>query len=191
MFSILVILFFIISGMSLFFLVTPIYNGNFWKIYFLLVISFVLLLFVKILIILLPIILVLILFKLLENVIFKKNTTWTSSNKSRFYSGFNYSNQDYRYNNYRYNDKYDRYGKNSSNSGRAGFRYTDNDEDYEILGINRNSTVEEIKKAYKKQVRVYHPDFHQDKSDDLKKEYEDKFKKINDAYNNLKNKHNF
>ena len=29
---------------------------------------------------------------------------------------------------------------------------------YEILGLQSNSTIEEIKKAYRKKARLYHPD---------------------------------
>ena len=48
---------------------------------------------------------------------------------------------------------------------------------YKILGVSRNATKEEIKKAYKKLAKLYHPDLH--KGD---KEKEEKFKEINEAY---------
>lgn len=48
---------------------------------------------------------------------------------------------------------------------------------YEILGVPRNATQEEIKKAYRKLVRQYHPDLN--KNDP---EAEKKFKEINEAY---------
>ncbi|MEM2121525.1 MAG: molecular chaperone DnaJ [Candidatus Woesearchaeota archaeon] len=48
---------------------------------------------------------------------------------------------------------------------------------YKILGVSRNATQEEIKKAYKKLAKQYHPDLH--KGD---KEKEEKFKEINEAY---------
>jgi len=48
---------------------------------------------------------------------------------------------------------------------------------YEILGVDRNATADQIKKAYKKLAVKHHPDKNQgDKS------AEEKFKEINDAY---------
>ncbi len=50
---------------------------------------------------------------------------------------------------------------------------------YEILGVSRDATEEEIKKAYLKLAMKYHPD---KAPPDKKKEYEEKFKEINEAY---------
>ena len=49
---------------------------------------------------------------------------------------------------------------------------------YAILGVDKKATKEEIKKAYKKLAMKYHPDR---APDDKKKEYEEKFKEINEA----------
>ena len=51
--------------------------------------------------------------------------------------------------------------------------------EYEILGISPNSTDEEIRKAYLKLARKYHPD--RNNSEDAEKQ----FKKINNAYENI------
>ncbi|MEJ7553945.1 MAG: molecular chaperone DnaJ [Aquificaceae bacterium] len=47
---------------------------------------------------------------------------------------------------------------------------------YEVLGVPRNATQEEIKKAYRRLARKYHPDFNKDP------EAQEKFKEINEAY---------
>lgn len=48
---------------------------------------------------------------------------------------------------------------------------------YEILGISRDATDEDIKKAYRNLAKKYHPDLHPGD-----KEAEQKFKEINEAY---------
>src|SRR5215813_9762234 len=48
---------------------------------------------------------------------------------------------------------------------------------YEILGVARNATEADIKKAYRKLARKYHPDFNPDN-----KQAEEKFKQTQEAY---------
>lgn len=50
---------------------------------------------------------------------------------------------------------------------------------YEILGVKKNATFEEIKKAYRELALKYHPDR---VSSEKKKEAEEKFKEISEAY---------
>ncbi len=51
---------------------------------------------------------------------------------------------------------------------------------YDILGIDRNASEDDIKKAFRKLARQYHPDLQS--SDQQKKAAEEKFKEINEAY---------
>ena len=55
---------------------------------------------------------------------------------------------------------------------------------YEVLGVNKNSTDDEIKKAYRKLARKYHPDLNPDDP----KTAEAKMKEINEAYSVLGDK---
>ncbi len=56
---------------------------------------------------------------------------------------------------------------------------------YEVLGIDKNASEDEIKKAYRKLAIKYHPDRQADKSEAEKKEAEDKFKEAAEAYDVL------
>ncbi len=47
---------------------------------------------------------------------------------------------------------------------------------YEVLGVDRNASAEEIKKAYRRLARKYHPDVN--KAPDA----EEKFKEVKEAY---------
>lgn len=49
---------------------------------------------------------------------------------------------------------------------------------YDILGVSKSASADEIKKAYRKQALEWHPDRHKDN----KEEAEKRFKEINEAY---------
>ena len=52
---------------------------------------------------------------------------------------------------------------------------------YDVLGVSKNATTEEIIAAYKKKAMLYHPDRQQGKSETEKKEAEEKFKECSEA----------
>ncbi len=51
---------------------------------------------------------------------------------------------------------------------------------YEVLGVDKNASADEIKKAYRKVAKMYHPDLHPGDAD-----AESKFKEANEAYDVL------
>lgn len=53
---------------------------------------------------------------------------------------------------------------------------------YEVLGVNKEASGDEIKKAYRKLAKQYHPDVNKDKNDST-----DKFKEASEAYEVLSN----
>lgn len=62
----------------------------------------------------------------------------------------------------------------------------DIDKDYKILEIDPNATEEEIKKAYRRMAMKYHPDKVSHLGEDFQKAANEKFQKVNEAYENIK-----
>ena len=56
---------------------------------------------------------------------------------------------------------------------------------YKILGVNRNASIDEIKKAYRKLAGKYHPDKVDHLGDEFRVLAEEKFKEIQEAYQEL------
>lgn len=59
---------------------------------------------------------------------------------------------------------------------------------YEILGVSKTATQDELKKAYRKLSMQYHPDRQAGKSENEKKDAEEKFKEVSEAYSVLSDK---
>lgn len=58
---------------------------------------------------------------------------------------------------------------------------------YEVLGVAKNSWGDDIKNAYRKLARKYHPDFFEKESPAVKGQAAERFKAINQAYDVLSN----
>ena len=78
-------------------------------------------------------------------------------------------------------------GQNGSSSyQRTTNTYTtDKSKYYTILGVSKNASQDEIRKAYHKLAKEHHPDKFVNSSESEKKYHENKMKEINDAYENL------
>lgn len=87
-----------------------------------------------------------------------------------------FDNRNYRYT-YKGNEKSERTGSGkSSGTGHAS------KDPYAILGIERNATQPEIKKAYRQLANKYHPDKVHHLGDEFKALAEKRFKEIEEAY---------
>lgn len=83
------------------------------------------------------------------------------------------------------------YSGYSSQNGSSSYQRTtntyttDKSKYYTILGVSKNASQDEIRKAYHKLAKEHHPDKFVNSSDSEKKYHENKMKEINDAYENL------
>jgi DnaJ like chaperone protein len=64
------------------------------------------------------------------------------------------------------------------------------DSAYKILEIDRNATDEDLKKAYRRMAMKYHPDKVSHLGEDFRKDADEKFKRVNEAYNKIKKERN-
>jgi DnaJ like chaperone protein len=65
------------------------------------------------------------------------------------------------------------------------------DEAYKILEVDQNASNDKIKKAFRKMAVKYHPDKVSHLGDDYKKAAEEKIKKVNEAYEQIKKERGF
>ncbi|MFO7752485.1 MAG: DnaJ domain-containing protein [Desulfobacteraceae bacterium] len=74
----------------------------------------------------------------------------------------------------------------ASNRNKSGFNDEPRQKDpYEILGVGRDATREEIQSAYKEKVKQYHPDRVSSLGEELQEMANRKFVEIKDAYDTL------
>ncbi|HPF93295.1 MAG TPA: TerB family tellurite resistance protein [Tenuifilaceae bacterium] len=69
--------------------------------------------------------------------------------------------------------------------------FNDIDASYRVLEIERTATVEEIKKAYRNMALKHHPDKVSYLGEDIRKAAEEKFQKVNEAYEKIKKERGF
>ena len=69
--------------------------------------------------------------------------------------------------------------------------FSNPDRAYKILEIDRTASISEIKKAYRTMVKKYHPDKLQHMDDIYRKGAEEKFKKVQEAYEQLQKEMGF
>lgn len=75
---------------------------------------------------------------------------------------------------------------NSSSSSYNSSSYNNLDNDYKILEISPDATDDEVKKAYRKAAMKHHPDKVSHLGEEVRKAAEEKFAKLNQAYERIK-----
>ena len=69
--------------------------------------------------------------------------------------------------------------------------YRDVNSDYKILGVDASATDDQVKKAYRKMAIAHHPDKVASMGEEYQKGAQEKFMKIQEAYENIKKKRGF
>ena len=69
--------------------------------------------------------------------------------------------------------------------------YRDVNSDYKILGVDASASDDEVKKAYRKMAIAHHPDKVASMGEEYQKGAQEKFMKIQEAYENIKKKRGF
>ncbi len=75
----------------------------------------------------------------------------------------------------------------NQNSSNQTFRHSSNRKDpYKVLGITKEATDDEVKKAYRKMAMKYHPDRVAGMSEEMQRNAAEQMKEINEAYEQIK-----
>jgi hypothetical protein len=106
------------------------------------------------------------------------------SNRSKSSNAFRQFKQQYDH----YQHRQYGYQQQGSNGNQQQQPRTGNEkkDPYTVLGVGRNASVDEIKKAYRRLVSTYHPDKVNHMGEEFQKLAEIKFKEIQEAYQQLK-----
>ena len=78
------------------------------------------------------------------------------------------------------------YGYDSGSSNYSSRNHRSLDDDYKILEITSDATDDEVKKAYRKAAIKHHPDKVNHLGEEVRKAAEEKFAKVNEAYDRIK-----
>ena len=78
------------------------------------------------------------------------------------------------------------YSNQRSSSSQSSYSYSNLDNDYKILEISPSATDDEVKKAYRRLAKEHHPDRVAHLGDEMRKAAEEKFTKLNQAYERIK-----
>ncbi len=77
-------------------------------------------------------------------------------------------------------------GQSNYSGGSSYSRPSYKEDPYQVLGISSSATDDEVKKAYRRLAMKYHPDKVESMGEEVKKNAEAQFRKINEAYEQIK-----
>lgn len=116
---------------------------------------------------------------------YSNNNSYRNSNNSNYNS-----NNNYRYSNSNNNNSNQGSSNNDySNKQRAHVHNDDLENALNVLDVKKGATFAEIKKAYRKQMKRYHPDRAANASEDVKRMYTEKAQNIQQAYEYIKERY--